>query len=302
MIISPSISLRRIIGSTYKHFIYNVIICILSYIVYRFFLKDLFSFPSIIPTILGTALSFSIGFNNNQAYSRWWEARIVWGALVNESRTWARQVIKYVPEEKNAAEAFNYKSKMVYRHIAFIYALKTALRGHDDGAYMQFLSKEEASTVNQSFNKHNAILTNQSEDLNKLYKDGFIDGFKFMEMNKSLTEFSNEMGKSERIKNTVFPTTYSYYSKLFIWFLIVSVTMVTSDSIGIYSILFGVVIGYVFLTIHLIGQLLLDPFIPIPTCIPLDQISRTIEINLKEMLAEDRLPDPIVSTNKEYVM
>ncbi len=51
-----------------------------------------------------------------------------------------------------------------------------------------------------------------------------------------------------------------------------------------------------------IGQALLNPFDPIPTGISLDQITRTIEINLLETLGESEIPEPVVSVNNEYVM
>lgn len=273
--------------------------CILTYLANEYVLKKHFEFPAMIPPILGTALAFFIGFNNNQAYDRWWEARIIWGALVNESRTWARLLIHYVKAENNASLLVR---RMIYRHIAFLYLLKEALRGRKDEQLHKYLSAEEARELERHHNKHNALLQKQSADLNTLYQQGHIDGFKFMEMNQTITAFCNEMGKSERIRNTVFPTTYNYYTKTFIWIFIVSVTMVTSNLIGAWSMLFGSLVGYVFLTIHNMGFLLINPFEFIPTGIPLDQITRTIEINLLEMMEEKEVPDPIPTVNEEYVM
>lgn len=191
---------------------------------------------------------------------------------------------------------------MIYRHIAFLYVLKEALRGRKDEQLGKYLTAEEGREIELHHNKQNALLLKQSADLNALYQQGHIDGFKFMEMNQTITSFCNEMGKSERIRNTVFPTTYNYYTKTFIWIFIVSVTVVTSNLIGAWSILFGSLVGYVFLTIHNIGLLLINPFEFIPTGIPLDQITRTIEINLLEMLGEKDVPEPVRTVNDEYIM
>jgi putative membrane protein len=95
MLISKKASIHRIIEGTYKDFLIDLATCLGSYLVFFYFLKNHVAVPAIIPTILGTALSFFIGFNNNQAYGRWWEARKIWGALVNDSRSWARQVLHY---------------------------------------------------------------------------------------------------------------------------------------------------------------------------------------------------------------
>jgi putative membrane protein len=161
--------------------------------------------------------------------------------------------------------------------------------------------KDKAYLATQS-NKANALLNLQTEDLNDLYRTEIVDGFRFAELNKMLINFCDEMGKSERIANTVFPTTYNYYTKIFIWIFIVFVTMVTAQSIGAWSILAGTMIGYVFLTTHKIGLSLLNPFEEIASGIPLNQITRTIEINMLEALKEEHIPAPVKSVNGEYIM
>jgi putative membrane protein len=110
------------------------------------------------------------------------------------------------------------------------------------------------------------------------------------------------MGRSERIRNTVFPTTYTYYSKNFIWIFIYAVTMAIGSAIGMWAILFGTITGYIFFTIQSLGQTLVNPFERSPSALPLDQMSRTIEINLLQMLGEKKTPKPIESVNGEYIL
>lgn len=164
------------------------------------------------------------------------------------------------------------------------------------------LTPEEFSDVEKASNVPNAILSYQTAFVENLYKRGAIDGFRFTEMNRMIVNFCDEMGKSERIANTVFPTTYNYYTRTFIWIFIVSITMVTDNAIGYWSILFGALVGYVFLTTRSIGQALVNPFEPLPTGVPLDQITRTIEINLLEMLGETEIPEPVQSVDGEYIL
>jgi len=183
-----------------------------------------------------------------------------------------------------------------------LYALKENLRTENKKEYESYLSQNEIEEINRHSNKHNAILSFQAKDLDELYQVNSIDGFKFMELNKMIVTFCDDMGKSERIKNTVFPTTYNYYSKAFIWIFIYSVTMTIGNAIGIWSIIFGTLVGYIFFTIQSIGQTLLNPFQDIRTGIPLSQITRTIEINLLEMLDEENIPEPIMSVDDEYIM
>ncbi len=123
-----------------------------------------------------------------------------------------------------------------------------------------------------------------------------------MQLNQMLINFCDHMGKSERIANTFFPTTYNYYTRIFVWIFIICATLVTAETIGIWSVVFGTLIGYVFLTIHKIGVSLLNPFEMLPTGVPLNLISRTIEINLLEMLRDKDIPEQVKSVNDEYVL
>jgi ABC-type nickel/cobalt efflux system permease component RcnA len=96
MIITEHIKTSRLIVATWRQLLLLVFLCILTYLFDNYILRDIIQFPSVIPVILGPALAFFIGFNNNQAYDRWWEAWKIWGSLVNNSRTWARQIMYYL--------------------------------------------------------------------------------------------------------------------------------------------------------------------------------------------------------------
>ena len=304
MIISHRIQTYRIILATWKYGLQLVLICIAAYLFDIYVLRDLIQFPTIIPAILGPALAFFIVFNNNHAYDRWWEARKIWGALVNDSRSWARQIVYYLSPQTDGdnEDIEKAKTRAIRRHIGFLYALKSSLRGDDEKHYREFISSEECIEVEKHSNKQNAILNLQSKDLKDFAAKGWINGFEFLDLNKMLIRFSDEMGMSERIKNTVFPTTYTYYTFLAIWVFVICIVTIFDEMIGIWSILFGIIIGYVFLVIHFIGLAIINPFEPIPTGISLDQITRTIEINLLETLRESDVPPPVESVDDYYVM
>jgi len=302
MIISEKVSIHRIISSSKNYFLANVATCVSVYLLVGHFAFVPFDIPVLLPSILGTALAFFIGFNNNQAYARWWEARKIWGSLVNDSRSWTRQVIYFSQYGKNELPTNTTINQFIHRHIAFLYALKQNLRKSAAVEYKKHLSKNDLNYIESHSNKANALLNLQTKDINEIYLNQIIDGFQFAELNKLIINFCDEMGKSERISNTVFPTTYNYYTRIFVWIFIVSITAVTAQSMGVWSILDGTLIGYVFLTTHKIGQSLLNPFEEIPTGIPLNQITRTIEINLLETLGEKDIPEPIQSVKDEYIM
>lgn len=304
MIITNRIFISNVLKGFVKNFLTITGISVLVYFLNEYLLRDYFDPPAIIPAILGTALAFFIGFNNNQAYDRWWEARKIWGSLVNDSRSWARQIIYYtrISDGIDNDDLIEFRKRTIYRHIAFLYALKENLRGSNDKEYKKYISDEEFEAVELESNKQNAILNYQSIDLELLYNNGSVDGFRFIELNKMIVNFCDEMGMSERIKNTVFPTTYHSYTQIFIWVFAASVTIVAADDVGSLSILFGIVIGLIFIIIQSIGVALLNPFDEIISGIPLNQITRTIEINLLEALKEPNIPEPVQSVDNKYIM
>ncbi|HCQ15521.1 MAG TPA: hypothetical protein DIU20_04625 [Cryomorphaceae bacterium] len=304
MLVSKKISIKRILSGTWQHLVFDFLTCLLTYYLYVYIIKSQFQLPALVPTILGTALSFFIGFSNNQAYDRWWEARKIWGSLVNDSRSWARQVMFYtkLPSNRDTGKYENLRHNLIHRHIAFIYALKQKLRKSGADEYQNYLEAEELEKIKSRKNKANAILDLQAMDLNKMLEYQIIDGFRFLELNGLNVKFCDEMGRSERIFNTVFPLTYAFYTRIFIWIFIISITMVAADHVDKWAIVVGTLVGYIFLTTHKIGGTLLNPFHEIDSGIALDQISRTIEIDMLETYGEENLPEPIINQGKEYVM
>lgn len=303
MLIVQNIRISRILRNTWQVDIIMIVSCTAAYLVREFLIKHHFEIPSIVPTVLGTAIAFFVGFNNNQAYDRWWEARKIWGALVNDSRSWARSIITYVSQKEMDDEVFaELKKRIVCRHIAFLYALKANLRGAVDETYCQYMDEAELVEIKTHTNVPNAILTLQSRDLEKLSDSGMIDGFRFIELNQLLVKFSDEMGMSERIKNTVFPTTYNYFTKVFIWLFVVSLTLVTSQYAGLWSIFLGWLVGFVYVSTQINGMSLINPFENNSAAIPLNQITRTIEINLLEMIGAKNIPKPVKAINGEYIL
>jgi len=299
MLLVNNIRLSRILRNTWKVDIIMIVSCTAAYLVREYLIANHIEIPAIAPTVLGTAIAFFVGFNNNQAYDRWWEARKIWGGLVNDSRSFSRSLIYYVDKSD---ESFVIMKRIIYRHIAFLYSLKASLRGTTDEIYIKYLNDSDIKEMNKQRNSHNALLNIQSRDLELLYQKKHIDGFKFMQINELLVRFSDEMGMCERIKNTIFPTTYSYLTKVFIWLFVVTFTLVISQYAGVYSIFIGWLVGFVFVSTQINGMSLVNPFENNSAGVPLNQITRTIEINLLEMLGEDDIPEPVKPINNEYIL
>jgi putative membrane protein len=280
---------------TWKIDLFMIALCFLAYWIDQVVLASVHILPAV-PTLSGTAIAFFIAFNNNQAYGRWWEARTIWGGIVNDSRSWSRELLAHAADTGMA-------KKMILRHIGFLYALKAELRRTKDPNLPRFLSPEDLDFISHEKHLPNAILSLQSKDLEKLSEEKRIDGFRFLAFNGLIRNFCDGMGKSERINNTVFPTSYIYFTRLFIWILVIVTTMSLAETIGLWSVLFGWLVGFVFHAAHINGLSLMNPFELEPACVPLNSITRTIEINLLQDIGSTEIPAPIsAERHGEYVL
>jgi ion channel-forming bestrophin family protein len=303
MLIHKRLLLRQVVRVTWKVDLLILMLCFLAYQVDIRLIPDV-NIPTSLPALMGTAIAFFIGFNNNQAYGRWWEARIIWGGLVNDSRSWARSLIAYCsnPTIANSEKTADPARAMILRHLGFLCALKSGLRNSDDNEYKKYSTSEEIIQIEKSRNKANKILDMQANALEKLNRENSIDKFQFLILTDLIKGFCDGMGKSERIKNTVFPTTYIYFTRLFIWVFVILLTMSISDVVGSWAVFFGWVIGFIFHITHINGLSLMNPFEDDPAGVPISSITRSIEINLLEALGEKELPKPIASVKGEYIM
>ncbi|HEY8897873.1 MAG TPA: bestrophin family ion channel, partial [Niastella sp.] len=113
-------------------------------IIHKFFLAVPISIPLAVPTILGTVISLLLGFRSNQAYDRWWEARQVWGAIVNDSRTLARQVLNFTESEYEEDEVQQLRQRMIRRQMGWCYSLGQSLRRMSATSGLEkFISRRE---------------------------------------------------------------------------------------------------------------------------------------------------------------
>ena len=111
----------------FDHFVFKVYIALL----YSFKIITI-EIPWLPISVIGTAVSFYVGFKNNQAYDRMWEARKIWGGIVNESRSWGMMVDGYIGNQFREVNESDEKIKaikqrLIYRHIAWLYAHRSQL-------------------------------------------------------------------------------------------------------------------------------------------------------------------------------
>lgn len=305
MLLKPDLRLSRVLRITWKVDVGMIALCTGAYLLETYVVRGRIHIPGAIPALLGMALAFFIGFNNNQAYSRWWEARTVWGGLVNDSRSWTRSLLAYTqpgPDGAEIATPEDVALRMIRRNLGFLHALKTTLRNTDERDYQTYLSQADQQALARYANLPAALLDLQAQDLQRLRTAASVDGFAFLALNELLVRFTDGMGRCERIKNTLFPATYLYFTRIFIWVMIAVLTMDIVGEAGIWSIALGWLIGFVFHVTHLNGLSLMNPFDGNPACIPLDALVRTAEINVLQMLNHSPVPQPAEAVNGEYIL
>lgn len=268
-----------------------IAICSYAFIVgildqYSFLSK--ISVPIAITGIIGTAVSLLLSFRTAQSYERWWEARTVWGSIVNDSRTFIRQLIQFLPEGESKKSVIE---KFTYRQIIWCYALSESLRkkGFSDKV-TKYLGRENITGQNIP----NALLNRHSNDL----ATAGLPEFKQVQVDTTLSRLCDAMGKCERIKNTVFPRSYSLLVHLLIYVFTTLLPFGLDDKYIEVEILLTALLPLIFVGIEKTAILMQDPFENTPMDTPMTSLSMTIEINLRQMIGDKNLPE--VEKNQTY--
>jgi putative membrane protein len=274
-----------IIRYNYKAILLFVFIDFIIFIGYTQFGLNI-HLPAIPVSILGGALAIFLGFRNNSAYDRWWEARKIWGGIVNISRSFASEVSAILESNSD-------KKRFVYRHLAWINALRIQLRKQNDFSDLQpFLSQEEWSESSNWKNKATQLVKIQMAEMAALKRSGAISDFEQKQIMESLKTMYDYQGMAERIKNTVFPYYYVYFTHLVLWTFIVLLPCILIEDMGWSSIPMSALISFVFYILDKSGLGTEDPFENRAADTPMTALCKTIEIDLRQILNEKELSDP----------
>jgi len=245
--------------------------------------------PIAIPAFIGTAISVILSFKLNQSYDRWWEARKVWGSIVNESRSFVLQLQSFISNDSKEEI-----KEIAYRQIAWCFALSRSLRNQNPLENLdEFLSKQDLEAIEHHKNKPLAILQLNSQQIASLKMKNKLDLFGQVQINTTLVNFSTTMGMAERIKTTVFPVTYRLFLHFLIYIFVVVLSISLRDIDSIFEMPLLITISSAFFLLEKSATQLQDPFMNQPTDTAMTTISRTIEINIKQLLGEKEIPEPI---------
>jgi putative membrane protein len=260
-----------------------------------------FSLPFSVAAILGSALAIFIAFRNNSAYGRWWEARTLWGNIVNGSRVIGRLIISFTDSHRHQAgyqedRSILFKQEMVYLSIAWAHALRLHLRQQDDWEeVLRLLPEDTRLNFIEARHKPNYLHMVFSRKLYDAMANGTLGGFDSFQVEGQLLALANAQGGCERIKHTPLLRQYHYFTKIFLLaFMFVLPLCLAGDfsRAGIDALMVPVslLIIFVFAIMGKVGEVNEDPFEQRITDVPLTAITNTIERDLREMLGETDLP------------
>lgn len=248
--------------------------------------------------LYGSAITIIIGFRNNSAYARWWEARTLWGQIVNNSRSLARQVCATLHparagDEAEARELAAVQKRLVYCQIAFVHALRQQLRGLEPWPAIEpFLSASDLESLRSQRNVALALQQKIGRALRDAKDRGWLDAFEWQSVDRNVDDLADAQGGTERIKNTPLPKQYDFFPMLFVQIFCVLLPVGLVEQMGWYTPVGSMVVGFMFLAIDKIGRDLEDPFENTIFDIPLTALTTTIETNLRQLLGETTLPEP----------
>ena len=320
--------LGEVIYWTRRDIYYFILFATVPTILYYFFAVKWLVIPWVAIALVGTATAFIVGFKNTQTYNRLWEARQIWGSIINTSRAWgilARDTVKADEQEIQT---------LIYRHIAWLTALRYQMREprvwenmtlKSNVEYAQFfkipeketpleeelkkfLSSEEMGFILTKKNRATQLIALQSKHLKQLKETGKLSELDFIELERTLTLLYDHQGKSERIKNFPYPRQFATINQMFIRLFVGMLPFgilhefgKLSDSFGAWfvwiTIPCSVVVAWVFHVMERIGESTENPFEGGANDVPISSICRTIEIDLRDMLDEKDLPSPLAAVN-----
>lgn len=248
-------------------------------LVVAYFLLDYlhltFKSSTILHSLLGFVISLLLVFRTNSAYDRWWEARKLWGALVNNSRNLAIKAKSFFPDSEH-----DYVKTLLAN---FSISLKHHLRS--EGSLEKLIETEEFKVTSVANKQHvpNEIANLLFVKTNQLYKNQYISGEQFIIINNELTSLTDITGACERIKNTPIPYSYSLFIKKFIFVYTLTIPFGLLGDFGYWVAPINMFIFYALTSLEVIAEEIEDPFGNESNDLPTDQIAKNIQKSITEI-------------------
>ena len=247
-------------------------------------------------TLLGVALSLFLGFRNNASYQRWWEARGLWGQLVYDSRSFARQVLSFIDDDSETGR--DIQRTLIRLNIAFTHAIRHRLRGTSPWQDIEpFVAATYHDSMRQAHNLPDYLMRLMGKTLGDCRRQRLSSEQMIQNMDERLTSMTIVLAACERIHNTPLPFAYMLLVHRTTYLYCIMLPFGLVASLGWVTPLLCAVIAYTFFGLDTLSEELEEPFGLAANQLPLTALSRTIEINLLDALGETDLPPDIAPIN-----
>lgn len=331
MIVRKFIPFRGLANFAGIHLILPTMYAILVVIFYRTLEWHWIAIPWVPVATIGTAVAFYLGFKNSQSYDRMWEARKIWGSIVNSSRSWGAMVNSFIDDSHlSEQKTLIIKQRLIYRHIAWLYILREQLLNptpwehvslfrdfgainirrreqYGAGHFTDYLSDKQESNYffdksdwENTANNATQIISIQSKEIMNLKKARVLDLFHQISLQDTLNDFYTFQGQAERIKKFPFPRQFANSSFFLntIFIILLPLGLIAEfakiSSIGVWLMIpFTALVSWVYIIMELVGDYSENPFEGLMFDIPMLSICRTIEIDLLHIIGEKEIPKPI---------
>ena len=235
-------------------------------------------------SLIGLTLAIFLGFRNSTSYARYWEARTLWGALLNETRALVRQALTLADSQSDVPA-------LTARLIAFVHALRHQLRMTDPvSEFERLLSAEECSRLQAARYKPAMLLLMAGEWLRDRRQAGQLSPALVQVMEGPLGRLTEALGGCERIASTPIPFTYAVIIHRTIYLYCVLLPFGLVDAIGPMTPVIVAFIAYTFFALEALGAEIEEPFGTSPNDLALDAMSAMIEATLREMIGDTQPP------------
>jgi putative membrane protein len=247
-------------------------------------------------SLIGLAISIFLGFRNNASYDRYWEARKLWGRMVNVSRSWARQVSTLIQapagaDETVRAEVEKIRETLILRQVAYVHGFRLHLRKEERWEQLgAWLDAEEMERLRTESNRPAAITQVSGELVADAWRKGFVHPMHVPILEGSLTEITGIQGGCERILATPVPFIYNVLMHRIVGLYCIFLPFGLVSSTHWFTPISVAFIAYAFYGLDSIGDEIEEPFGRDPNDLPLTFLSRMIEVNLRQRIGDEALP------------
>ncbi len=232
-------------------------------------------------TLWGLTLAIFLGFRNSAAYQRFWEARTLWGELLISARNVTRQVQQFFPQLDREERLY-----LLQPLLAYPYAMRNFLR---DVIY-ENTNRIADDEVKRQLHAPSLMLMTLGKRVTEYARLSKLDPILLAQMDAQINQLSHVLGGCERIKSTPIPYPYILMLHRVVHVYCFLLPFCLVDSIGWLTPVAVCILAYTFFGLDALGDQIADPFGTEPNDLPLDAMSRNIEIAILELLDEPLPP------------